>query len=158
MFDDFDIFRRGIRRTRRAALVLAAFLVVLGGAAIASAFSNHGVDDRAFRCGFVSAALGLLVIVSQLIRSIEKHPGIVALRDHAETITWVYVVEGNRSGARVRLCFDSGKTIDLPLFVAADGDEAMRIVMETAPWALRGYDEDLEWRFENNPYGLRLAA
>jgi hypothetical protein len=148
-----DQVRRHKRSYRQAALFLAALLIALAGLATLVLPPTQAREPRGL------AAFGLLVAVALAVPSFgdpRKAPGLVALRERAESVVWSYAIGGSKPYWIV-LAMEDGTQVRLPAEPGRE-NEVLAAVSSLAPQAALGFSPEREMQFFRDPSRLRDAG
>ena len=154
---DLGPFVEFIRKSNRMMRWLGIFMVLFGAALwLIPAKTDKDVLIKLGIMGFF-ALFGVLLVVLGL-QDPERHKALVALRERADDIVWIYLHRTKRNGQQVssvlRLGLTSGQLLGLPIQVSCE-DERLALVMARAPHARVGYDRAIEQQFKRDPRSLR---
>lgn len=139
----------------------------VGGIVVAVLCFGIGALGFADKTASIGLKLGLaipfgvmgLVFLVLSFRPPEKHPAIVALRDHAQKIVWVYPgtlsVNGRHSQTFINFGLDNGKRRQLAIGARNDPRPLMELAEQLLPQATLGFSPEMEKAFKKNPSSFR---
>lgn len=141
----------------------------VGGIIVAILCFGIGALGFADQTAGVGIKLGLaipfgvagLVFLVLSFRPAEKHPVIVALRDHPGDIVWVYpgtmTVNGRHSQTFIHFGLASGKRKQLAIGARNDPRPLMDLAEQALPHATLGFSPEMEKAFKKDPASFRRA-